>query len=119
MANISEPMLPHRSIEHISKNVQNNAIILTFENPQQTQEAARIIKSDERELTQSVERNNITLNFSDAMEKRIKEDAVLRNIEVLRTRLDRFSVAEISIAKQGDKIQALRCQCSADVNSCS
>lgn len=90
-------------INIVSKNVQNNAIILTFENPQQTQEAARIIKSDERELTQSVERNSITLNFSDAMEKRIKEDAVLRNIEVLRTRLDRFSVAEISIAKQGDK----------------
>ena len=37
------------------------------------------------------------------MEKRIKDDAVLRNIEVLRTRLDRFSVAEISIAKQGEK----------------
>jgi preprotein translocase subunit SecD len=90
-------------INIISKTVQDQKIILTFENPQQTQEAARIIKSDERELVQSVERNNITLNFSDAMEKRIKEDAVLRNIEVLRTRLDRFSVAEISIAKQGDK----------------
>jgi preprotein translocase subunit SecD len=90
-------------INVVSKTIQNNTIILTFENPQQTQEATRIIKSDERELIQTVERNSITLNFSDAMEKRIKEDAVLRNIEVLRTRLDRFSVAEISIAKQGEK----------------
>jgi preprotein translocase subunit SecD len=90
-------------INIISRTVQNQKIILTFDTPQQTQDAARIIKSDERELVQSVERNTITLNFSEAMEKRIKEDAVLRNIEVLRTRLDRFSVAEISIAKQGDK----------------
>ncbi len=90
-------------INILSRSVQNHKITLTFENPQQTQEAARIIKSDERELVQAVERNSITLNFSDAMEKRIKEDAVLRNIEVLRTRLDRFSVAEISIAKQGEK----------------
>lgn len=90
-------------INIISKNIQDRKIILTFENPQQTQDAARIIKSDERELIQTVERNSITLNFSEAMEKQIKEDAVLRNIEVLRTRLDRFSVAEISIAKQGEK----------------
>ncbi len=90
-------------INVLSRSIQDQKIILTFENPQQTQEATRIIKSDERELVQTVERNSITLNFSDAMEKRIKEDAVLRNIEVLRTRLDRFSVAEISIAKQGEK----------------
>jgi preprotein translocase subunit SecD len=90
-------------INVLSRSIQDQKITLTFENPQQTQEAARIIKSDERELVQTVERNSITLNFSDAMEKRIKEDAVLRNIEVLRTRLDRFSVAEISIAKQGEK----------------
>src|SRR5260221_8621369 len=56
-------------INILSRSVQNQKITLTFENPQQTQEAARIIKSDERELVQSVERNSITLNFSDAMEK--------------------------------------------------
>lgn len=92
-----------KSISLISKTVQDQKIILTFENQQQTQEAARIIKSDERELTQAVDKNVITLYFSDPAEKRIKDDAVLRNIEVLRTRLDRFSVAEIAIAKQGDK----------------
>jgi preprotein translocase subunit SecD len=92
-----------RSISLISKTVQDNKLILTFENQQQTQEAARILKADEREMLQSIEKNTITLSFSDPMEKRIKDDAVLRNIEVLRTRLDRFSVAEISIAKQGEK----------------
>jgi preprotein translocase subunit SecD len=92
-----------KSISLISRTIQDQKIILTFENQQQTQEAARILKSDERELVQSVDRNSISLSFSEPMEKRIKEDSVLRNIEVLRTRLDRFSVAEISIAKQGEK----------------
>jgi preprotein translocase subunit SecD len=98
-----ETKFKRERINLVSRTIQNHRIILTFENPQQTQEAARLLKSDERELVQTVERNVITLNFSDPMEKRIKEDAVLRNIEVLRTRLDRFSVAEISIAKQGEK----------------
>ncbi len=92
-----------RSISLLSKTIQDQKIILTFENQQQTQEAARILKSDERELVQSVDKNSISLSFSEQMEKRIKEDSVLRNIEVLRTRLDKFSVAEISIAKQGEK----------------
>jgi preprotein translocase subunit SecD len=92
-----------RSIKLISKTILDEKIILTFENQQQTQDAARILKSDERDLLQSVNKNTITLNFSEATENRIQEDAVLRNIEVLRTRLDKFSVAEIVIAKQGKK----------------
>jgi preprotein translocase subunit SecD len=92
-----------RSISLIAKTIQNQSIILTFDNQQQTQDAARILKADERDLLQTVDRNSITLKFSEQTEKRIKEDAVLRNIEVLRTRLDKFSVAEIAIAKQGEK----------------
>jgi len=92
-----------RSITLVSKTIVDRNIVLTFENQQQTQDAARILKTDERELVQSVDKNTISLNFSEAMEKRIKDDSVLRNIEVLRTRLDKFSVAEISIAKQGEK----------------
>jgi preprotein translocase subunit SecD len=92
-----------RSISLVSKTVLNRKIILTFENQQQTQEAARILSSDERDLIQAVDKNSISLSFPEQIEKRIKEDSVLRNIEVLRTRLDKFSVAEISIAKQGEK----------------
>lgn len=92
-----------RSISLVSKTILDHKIILTFENQQQTQDAARILSSDERELLQSVDKNSISLRFPEQAEKRIKEDSVMRNIEVLRTRLDRFSVAEISIAKQGEK----------------
>ena len=92
-----------RAINLISRTIQDSKIILTFENNQQAQDASRLLKADERELIQSVDRNTISLNFSENQEKRIKDDAVLRNIEVLRTRLDRFSVAEIPIARQGEK----------------
>jgi preprotein translocase subunit SecD len=60
-----------RNINLISKTIQDNTIILTFENNQQTQDAARILKADEREMEQSVEKNTITLNFSENYEKRI------------------------------------------------
>lgn len=101
--NIDAKFRRERAIKLISKTIQDEKIILTFENNQQTQDAARILKADERDLVQSVNQNAITLNFSENAEKRIKDDAVSRNIEVLRTRLDRFSVAEIAIARQGEK----------------
>jgi len=100
---ITAKLKQDKSISIVSKTIQNQTIILTFETQQQAQDAIRILKTNERDLIQTVERNVITFKFSENMEKRIKEDAVLRNIEVLRTRLDKFSVAEIAIAKQGEK----------------
>jgi preprotein translocase subunit SecD len=91
-----------RSISVISKAIADRKIVLTFETQQQTQDALRILKNDIRDLEQSVQKNTISLCFSEQMEKRIKNDAVSRNIEVLRARLDKFSVAEILILPQGD-----------------
>ena len=92
-----------RSISIISKTITDQKIVLVFENQQQTQEAARILKSNLRDLEQSVVKNTITLQFSEQIEKRIKAEAVSRNKAVLHTRLDRFSVAEIPIIPQGDR----------------
>jgi preprotein translocase subunit SecD len=91
-----------RTLSLVSKKIVDNQIVLTFENNQQAQDAARILKVDERDLKQSVEKNVISLYLPKQIEQRIKDDAVLRNIEVLRTRLDKFSVAEIPITKQGE-----------------
>jgi preprotein translocase subunit SecD len=102
MQDIDTKLKHNRSIVIISRKIEKNNLVLAFENTQQAQEAARILKSDLRELKQDVERNVITLTFSAHQEQKIKDDAVMRNIEVLRTRLDRFSVAEIAITKQGD-----------------
>jgi len=86
-----------------SKVVEKEAIVLTFDNMQTAQEAARILKSRVSELEQTVENNVVTLRFSKAMAQRIKDDAVESNIQVLRSRLDRLSVADIPIARQGKK----------------
>jgi len=92
-----------RSISLLSKTILDGKIVLTFQNQQQTQDAARILKADQRELAQSVDKNSITLSFPEQVEKRIKNDAVLRNIAVLHARLDKFSVAEIPIVQQGER----------------
>ena len=86
-----------------SKVVEKEAIILTFDNMQTAQEAARILKSREPQLQQTVENNVVTLRFSKSRAQQIKDDAVQSNIQVLRSRLDRLSVADIPIARQGEK----------------
>lgn len=102
MQNIESKFKRNRAINIVSKTIQGNTLVLVFENVQQTQDAARILSSEERDLKQTIDKNSISLRFAPHMEQRIKDDAVLRNIEVLRTRLDKFSVAEIAITKQGD-----------------
>lgn len=102
LQSIDAKIKKERSISLLSKTIADGKIVLTFENQQQTQEATRILKSEFRDLEQSVQKNTITLEFSEQAEKRIKTDAVSRNIAVLHTRLDKFSVAEILILPQGD-----------------
>jgi len=92
-----------RKILPKSRVVEKETIILTFDSMQAAQEASRILKSSKLELQQTVENNVITLRFNELMEQRIKDDAVQRNIQVLRSRLDRLSVADIPIARQGKK----------------
>jgi len=103
LQSIDAKLKRERSISVISKTIADQQIILTFENQQQAQEAHRILKKEVTDLEQTVQRNTITLSFSDQIEKRIKSEAVSRNIAVLHTRLDRFSVAEILIIPQGEK----------------
>ncbi len=83
--------------------VEKEAIVITFDSMQGAQEAARVLKSRESQLEQKVENNILTLRFSQQMTQRIKDEAVQSNIQVLRSRLDRLSVADIPIARQGEK----------------
>jgi len=103
LQSIDAKLKRERSVSLISKTITDQKIVLTFENQNQAQEASRILKTDQRDLVQSVDKNTITLQFSEQIEKRIKTEAVSRNIAVLHTRLDRFSVAEIPIVPQGEK----------------
>ena len=82
----------------ISKYIENNNIILKFASLQDVQAAAVELKSGMPELTQVTEGDTLRLSFPDLVVKRIKENAVSRNIEVLRTRM-----RDIPIAQQGEK----------------
>jgi preprotein translocase subunit SecD len=87
----------------VSKNVMNGQIILTFSSPAAAQNAAQIIQGQEKNLVVSTDNLLVKATFMDRIAKKIKDDAVSRNVEVLRTRLNRLSVEEITIAAQGEK----------------
>lgn len=82
----------------MSKFIENNKIVLQFSSMQDAQMAAVDLKSAMQGLDQSVEGATVRLSFPDLMVERIKENAVSRNIEVLRTRM-----RDIPIAQQGEK----------------
>lgn len=81
--------------------IKNGAIELTFASLDAAQGAASILRDPS--YTQEVEGSVIRMRLNEKSAQRIQADAVSRNIEVLRSRLDRLSVAEISIAAHGDR----------------
>lgn len=87
----------------VTKNVGNGQIILTFSSAAAAQNAAQIIQDKEKNLVVSTDNQTVKASFIDRIAKKIKEDAVSRNVEVLRTRLNRLSVEEITIAAQGER----------------
>lgn len=96
-AGIAKPMRQDVGIDKIT---------LLFHSPEEAQQATDILSGSKinLELNQfTVDNQTITLSFSTHDEQRIKRDAVLKNIEVLRSRLDTLGVGEILIAAQGER----------------
>ncbi len=81
-----------------SKHIENNTIILTFSSMQDAQMAAIELKGSMPDMDQSTDGTTVRFSFPDRMIHIIKENAVSRNIEVLRTRM-----RDIPIAQQGEK----------------
>ena len=87
----------------VTKSVENGQIVLTFSSLAAAQNAAQIMQSSEKNLIVNTQNQTLKAVFPDRISSKIKEDAVTRNVEVLRSRLNRLSVEEITIAAQGDK----------------
>jgi len=87
----------------LEKRIVDSVIKFTFSSIQDAQEAYQVAHDSIPDMKHSVEGTVLSLQFTDARIAAIKNDAVLRNIQVLKTRLDRFSVAEIPIARQGER----------------
>lgn len=87
----------------VSKNLEKNSVVFTFDSVGAAQDAAQLFKSEDRHLVVSAQGSAVTVELSEHKIRSIKDDAVKSNIEVLRSRLDTLSVAEILIQQQGEK----------------
>lgn len=85
------------------KCVVDGTIRFIFNSIQDAQEAYQVARDSMPDMKHSIDGTAVTLCFTDARITAIKNDAALRNIQVLKTRLDKFSVAEIPIARQGER----------------
>ena len=85
------------------KCVVDGTIRCIFNSIQDAQEAYQVARDSMSDMHHTVDGATVILCFTDARITAIKNDAVLRNIQVLKTRLDKFSVAEIPIARQGER----------------
>jgi len=95
--------LKKANLKLASKELVKNEIILKFESPDAAQAAASILRDEDPQLKVDVEGNEVKACFKERDAKQITKEAVQTDIEVLRTRVDKFGVAESSIAIQGDK----------------
>ncbi len=86
-----------------TSDVKDNNLLLHFSSINAANEAAQLLKHDDRDLVIESEGTAVKAHFNDSAVKRIAKDAVDRNIEVLNNRLNKLSVAEISVAPRGDK----------------
>ena len=87
----------------LTKVVENNTIVLTFASAAAAQNAAQVIQAQDKDLKIATDNQTIKITLPDRIVNQIKEEAVTRTVEVLRTRLNTLSVEEITIAAQGEK----------------
>src|SRR5262249_54862025 len=73
-----------------SKKIVGNMIELTYDTPQIAQEVALIVRDEFKDLHQSQSGMIVTLSLPESKVKKIKDEAVTRNITILRTRLDPY-----------------------------
>lgn len=86
-----------------SKKVEDLSIVMTFDSSTAANDAAMALKGEDRDMIFKTDGSVVRATLTDGKKALIQEDAVKRNIEVLRTRLDKMSVAEITIAPQGER----------------
>jgi preprotein translocase subunit SecD len=86
-----------------SKKIAGNSIELIYDNQQTAQDVALTLREEFKDLQKSQSGNVVTLTLPESIAKKIKDDAVTRNITILRTRLDPYGASEIPIARQGEK----------------
>ena len=101
MRSFPEKLKADKLAEPKSKKIKDNEIHLTFDNPDEAYSASEFLRGEEPSLRVHLEDNVVKFSYPERIAENIRTDAVSRNVEVLRTRLDNASVAEVNITRQG------------------
>jgi len=100
---ISNKLYTANEVLPTGKEVKNMQLNLTFETSDQAESVALFLSEHESELQQKISDNIIHLFFTDTKANRIMRDAVDRNVEVLRSRVDKIGISETPVFAQGDR----------------
>jgi len=84
-----------------TKEIVQQSLVMRFSDITSAQNAMTTLKKEWTDVSFASQDTKVTITHTKAVAERLKDEAVSRNVEVLRTRLDRFSVAEIPISRQG------------------
>lgn len=75
---------------------------LSFDSVASAQDAANVIKEQYNTMQVTTDGNIVKVSYTSNEEKKIKVDAVDRNIEVIRSRIDKLGVSETPISHRGE-----------------
>jgi preprotein translocase subunit SecD len=103
MESLRKRMKEARLTLPLSQTIKENNIVFTFDSAQAINDAASFIKAKENMLNVHVEGMVLQAGFKEAYVQKIKDWAVKGNIVVLRARLDKMGVGEITIVGQGER----------------
>lgn len=87
----------------VKREVKDQVLTLTFADLDAVQNAANFINLSDVKLKHEVEGNSLKLTMDERDAKRVKDEAVKNNIEVLHARLNKLNVEETPVTRQGDK----------------
>lgn len=85
-----------------AQKVTSYVLVFAFETPAAAQSVATYIKEQHRTFQVSATGSDVAVSYTAAEEKRIKHEAVVTNIEVIRNRIDRLGVSETPISQRGE-----------------
>ncbi len=87
----------------IVNKIENDKIIFGFRTAQEANKAFQAFKTRSQIVMDvQLEGEQVILSLSELVASRVKENAVIGNVDVLRKRLDGSGVAEIGVSRQGD-----------------
>ncbi|MEX0849461.1 MAG: protein translocase subunit SecD [Candidatus Dependentiae bacterium] len=101
---VSTEIAPVIVTEQEGGKVSSYKLIFSYESPMVAQQIATFIQEQyRRDLVVKTEAASVIIRYNPAEELRVKRDAVERNIEVIRTRIDKLGVSETPISQQGER----------------